>query len=151
MKKVVTSEKETEKLAKKFSKSICLPLIVGFKGDLGAGKTAFIRGLIRNYSKNEIVKSPTFGLIEEYKYKDIEIVHADLYRIKENEKNYFDFNSYFNDKSLFLIEWIENDSKILQNSDILISIGIKDKEEERIFEFKGNTEAGKKLIKCMKT
>lgn len=150
MKKVVTSEKETEKLAKKFSKSICLPLIVGFKGDLGAGKTAFIRGLIRNYSKNEIVKSPTFGLIEEYNYKDIEILHADLYRIKENEKNYFDFNSYFNDKSLFLIEWIENDSKILQNSDILISIVIKDKEEERIFEFKGNTEAGKKLIKCMK-
>lgn len=150
MKKVVTSEKETEKLAKKFSKSICLPLIVGFKGDLGAGKTAFIRGLIRNYNKNEIVKSPTFGLIEEYNYKDIEILHADLYRIKENEKNYFDFNSYFNDKSLFLIEWIENDSKILQNSDILISIGIKDKEEERIFEFKGNTEAGKKLIKCMK-
>ena len=151
MKKVVTSEKETERLAKKFSKSICLPLIVGFKGDLGAGKTAFIRGLIRNYSKNEIVKSPTFGLIEEYNYKDIEILHADLYRIKENEKNYFDFNSYFTDKSLFLIEWIDNDSKILQNSDILISIGIKDKEEERIFEFKGNTEAGKKLIECMKT
>lgn len=150
MKKLVTSEKETEKLAKKFSKSIRLPLIVGFKGDLGAGKTAFIRGLIRNYNKNEIVKSPTFGLIEEYNYKDIEILHADLYRIKENEKNYFDFNSYFNDKSLFLIEWIENDSKILQNSDILINIEIKDKEEERIFKFNSNSEAGKKLVEHMK-
>ena len=47
MKKTVNSEKETEELVKQFSKYIRLPLIIGFSGDLGAGKTTFIRKLIR--------------------------------------------------------------------------------------------------------
>ena len=55
MKKTVNSEKETEELVKLFSKYIRPPLIIGFNGDLGAGKTTFIRKLIRTYNVSEIV------------------------------------------------------------------------------------------------
>ncbi len=150
MKKTVNSEKETEELVKQFSKYIRPPLIIGFNGDLGAGKTTFIRKLIRTYNVCEIVKSPTFGLVEEYNYDSIDILHADLYRINKNEMNYFDFHSYYNNRSLFLIEWIENDNKILNNSDILIDIKIVNDQDQRIFDFKGNSNEGKKLIRNMK-
>ena len=149
MKKIVNTEKETAELARQFSKLMQLPLIVGFIGDLGAGKTTFIRKLIKTYKNDEVIKSPTFGLVEEYNYNSIDILHADLYRIKKEEKNYFDFNSYYNKRSLFLIEWIENDSKLLKNSDILISITISDNKENRFYDFKGSTIKGKNLIKNM--
>ena len=83
IKYTLSSEKQTQEAAKKFAKAISLPLIVGFRGDLGVGKTAFIRSLIKLYKKDERVKSPTFSLVEEYIYDKINIVHADLYRIKK--------------------------------------------------------------------
>ena len=68
MKFKIKSEKDTETLAKKFNQSISLPIIVGLNGELGSGKTVFVRSLIRAYNKNEKVKSPTFSLVEEYKF-----------------------------------------------------------------------------------
>ena len=46
---------------------------------------------------------------------EIKIIHVDLYRIKKYEKNYIDFYNYHTEKSLFLIEWIDNDQKLMQN------------------------------------
>ena len=111
--------------------------------------------VLKEFPEIEYIILPTGqGIIntaKSYNYKVLREVFSDRYYnndltlVSRTKKS-----SIVHSKSLFLIEWIENDSKILQNSDILISIVIKDKEEERIFEFKGNTEAGKKLIKCMK-
>ena len=150
MKFTVDTERQMADFANKFSKVIKPPLIIGISGELGVGKTTFIRNLIRAYKKKEIVKSPSFSIVEEYECNNIKIVHADLYRINKGEKNYLDFNSYYSKYCLILIEWIENDLKLMKNSDIIININILENSKAREVKLNGNTIHGNKLIKEIK-
>ena len=147
IKYILNSEKQTREVAEKFSKAISLPLIVGLKGDLGVGKTAFIRSFIKLYNKDEKVKSPTFSLVEEYIYDKISIFHADLYRIKKNEKYYLNLEDYQSKNSLILIEWIDNDQKFVACSDIIININILEKIDQRDIQFSSFSEKGEEVIK----
>ena len=147
MKHVVNNEEQTKKLVNNFSKAIDFPLIIGFKGDLGVGKTFFVRSLIRTFKSEENVKSPTFSLIEEYCLKDINIYHIDLYRIRANESDYLYIRSYYSNNSLILIEWIENDQSYMKKTDIIININILNKENSREFNFFGNTKSGKNILR----
>ena len=84
----IASVKKTEELAKKFSKKLKLGHVVFFVGEMGVGKTTFIRYLINNFQKENRLKitevtSPTFNLLNEYKIKEIKINHYDLFRIKK--------------------------------------------------------------------
>ena len=106
----LSSEKKTEELAKKISKKLKLGHVVYFIGEMGVGKTTFIRYIINNFQKeNKIqlteVTSPTFNLLNEYKIKEIKINHYDLFRIKSLDEIYnlglFDDIS----NSITLIEW----------------------------------------------
>jgi tRNA threonylcarbamoyladenosine biosynthesis protein TsaE len=146
MKFTVQTEHQMAALAHKFSEAIILPLIVGVNGYLGVGKTAFIRSLIRVYKIDEKVKSPTFSMVEEYNYSDIEITHADLYRVKRDERNYIDFCDYYSKNSLIIIEWIENDKSLMKKSDIIIDIEILKNTNMRHVSFTGNSGKGKQLI-----
>ena len=146
MKIISKSEAETEELAIKFLKKISFPLIIGFSGELGVGKTQFIRSMIRTFDKDERVKSPTFGIAEEYLFKEAKIVHADLYRIKKDERDYIDFNSYYEDNFLILIEWIENDSRLFSYSDILIDMRLCKNNIDRKILFSGKSSRGKKIL-----
>ena len=146
MKIISKSEAETEELAIKFLKKISFPLIIGFSGELGVGKTQFIRSMIRTFDKDERVKSPTFGIAEEYLFKEAKIVHADLYRIKKDERDYIDFNSYYEDNFLILIEWIGNDSRLFLYSDILIDMRLCKNNIDRKILFSGKSSRGKKIL-----
>ena len=146
MKIISKSETETEELAIKFLKKISFPLIIGFSGELGVGKTQFIRNMIQTFDKDERVKSPTFGIAEEYLFKEAKIVHADLYRIKKNERDYIDFNIYYEDNFLILIEWIENDSRLFSYSDILIDMRLCKNNIDRKILFSGKSTRGKKIL-----
>ena len=146
MKFTVQTEKEMAALAYKFSEAIILPIIVGVNGYLGAGKTTFIRNLIRVYKTDEKVKSPTFSIVEEYNYSNIDITHADLYRVKKDEQNYIDFRDYYSKNSLIIIEWIENDISLMKKSDIIIDIEILKNTDIRRVSFTGNSSKGKQLI-----
>ena len=82
----LSSEKKTEELAKKISKKLKLGHVVFFVGEMGVGKTTFIRYLINNFQKQNGLKitevtSPTFNLLNEYQIKRIKINHYDLFRI----------------------------------------------------------------------
>ena len=146
MKIISKSETETKELAIKFLKKISFPLIIGFSGELGVGKTQFIRNMIQTFDKDERVKSPTFGIAEEYLFKEAKIVHADLYRIKKDERDYIDFNSYYEDNFLILIEWIGNDSRLFLYSDILIDMRLCKNNVDRKILFSGKSSRGKKIL-----
>ena len=115
----ISLEVQTAELAKKFSKILTKGDIVNLYGEVGVGKTTFVRYLINNFQKNRNLKltevtSPTFNLVHEYDLGDFTVQHYDLFRIKnknetknigllENMENY-----------LTLIEWpekIENKPK----------------------------------------
>ena len=103
-------EKKTEELASKFSKKLKPGNVVFLYGEMGVGKTTFIRYLINNFQKNnklEIteVTSPTFNLLNEYPINQIKINHYDLYRLKKTEEiNNLDLFEDIID-TITLIEW----------------------------------------------
>jgi len=106
----LSSEKKTEELANKISKKLKLGHVVFFEGEMGVGKTTFIRYLINNLQKENRLKitevtSPTFNLLNEYKIKEIRINHYDLFRVKNLDEihNLGLFDNISN--AITLIEW----------------------------------------------
>ena len=106
----LSSEKKTEELAGKFLKKIKPGCFVFLYGEIGVGKTTFIRYLINKFQKlyrleTTEVTSPTFNLLNEYQINDIKINHYDLFRIKSAEeiKNLDLFENIKN--TITLVEW----------------------------------------------
>ena len=106
----LSSEKKTEELALKFSKKLIAGNIVFLYGEIGVGKTTFIRYLINQFQKlNKLeiteVTSPTFNLLNEYQINDFKINHYDLFRLKSAEeiKNLDLFED--NKNIITIVEW----------------------------------------------
>ncbi len=106
----ISSEKHTEELAKKIQKKLRLGDVVFLYGEIGVGKTTFVKYLINFYEmKNKIrlseVLSPTYNLLNEYKINEFYINHYDLFRIK-NPKELNELNLFKNNSNIItLIEW----------------------------------------------
>ena len=107
---ILSSEKNTEELAKKLQKKLNPGDIIFFYGEMGVGKTTFIRFLINEFQKkNKInlteVTSPTFNILIEYDINQIKINHYDLFRLKsfQETKNLGLFENRLN--SINLVEW----------------------------------------------
>ena len=106
----ITSEKLTKKLAKKFTKYLKGGEFIFLYGEMGVGKTTFVKYFINEYQKiNNLaqteITSPTFSLLNEYQVKDIRIKHYDLFRINSKEEvNNLDVFERDN-KLITFIEW----------------------------------------------
>ena len=106
----ITSEKLTKELAKEFSKYLKGGEFVFLYGEMGVGKTTFVKYFINEYQKiNKLtqteITSPTFSLLNEYQVKEIRIKHYDLFRINRKEDiNNLDIFEKDN-KLITLIEW----------------------------------------------
>ena len=106
----ISSEKKTEDLAKKINRKLKPGDILFLHGEMGVGKTTFVKYLINDFQlkfdeKLTEVTSPTFNIMNEYKISNLIIKHYDLYRLKSaeeiNDLNLFENNS----ESILLIEW----------------------------------------------
>ncbi|MBR2019518.1 MAG: tRNA (adenosine(37)-N6)-threonylcarbamoyltransferase complex ATPase subunit type 1 TsaE [Clostridia bacterium] len=95
-------------LADLMQKDPSLPPFVALYGDLGVGKTAFIRGFASVISPNAVVRSPTFALVNEYRAKPRSLFHFDMYRIDSEEDLYsIGFYDYLDRNGICLVEWSE--------------------------------------------
>ncbi len=98
----------TENIASELAASLKKGDFVAMYGDLGVGKTAFVRGLARVLAPDASVKSPTYTVVNEYKGKDCKLFHFDVYRIEDDDDLYsIGFYDYIT-KGISVCEWSEN-------------------------------------------
>lgn len=110
---VSKSAGETIKAGKNFAKTLKPGSLLGLKGDLGTGKTQFVKGICEYFNVENVVNSPTFIIVNEYNGMSIngdetKIFHFDLYRLKSSsELDVIGFNEYINSEAIVIIEWPE--------------------------------------------
>ena len=122
MEKNSNSPDVTMSIGFEFSKEIKAGDIIAIEGEIGAGKTTFIKGILKGLGYKGNVNSPTYTLINEYQ-ADSKIIHIDCYREK-NINRWIDigFIDYLNDNNIIIIEWPEYIRKILPSDTIDIYI-----------------------------
>lgn len=107
-----------------------LPPFVALYGDLGVGKTAFVRGFTSEIAPTARVKSPTFSLVNEYRGETTSVFHFDLYRIEDEEELYsIGFYDYPERKGICLTEWSEHIEYALPDHYVRVEI-LKDVPEQ---------------------
>ena len=120
------SVKETEAVGKKLAELMrndTLPPFVALYGDLGVGKTAFVRGFASVIAPAALVRSPTFALVNEYRGKDISLFHFDMYRIESEDDLYsIGYDDYLTRRGICLVEWSENIPFALPSAYIEVTI-----------------------------
>lgn len=116
------SVSETENFAAQFAKTLRPGDVIAFIGGLGAGKTAFVRGLAKGLELRGEVSSPTFSLVHEYTGKTT-LYHFDMYRISDLDDLYSTgFFDYLDTDAILAIEWSENIDGVLPEKTIYIEI-----------------------------
>lgn len=130
------SVKKTEDIGRKIASILKGNEVIAMFGDLGAGKTAFTRGLASGLSYDYGVSSPTFAIVNEYNAK-FNIYHFDMYRITSDDDLYSTGFYDYLDNGVIVIEWSENIEYALDSDAIRIRIKKTEDENARIFTIEG--------------
>ena len=126
-----SSERETEALGARLAAVLPGGSVVAMYGDLGAGKTAFVRGMARGMGLDCRVSSPTFTIVNEYLGKR-ELIHFDMYRIGGADELFdIGWEDYLNRGAVCAVEWSENVADAFLGDEITVRIE-KTGENERI-------------------
>ena len=109
MQYITNSPAETEAIGAALGKMIEPGTVIAYRGDLGAGKTAFTRGLAKGLGCTEIVTSPTYTIVNEYLGGRIPLFHFDMYRLRSSD-DLFDigWEDYLERGGVCAVEWSEN-------------------------------------------
>lgn len=135
-------------LATHFAKFLVAPAVLTFAGDIGVGKTTFIRAMLRALGVNTAIKSPTFSLVESYDCERLAVHHFDLYRIHdEAELDYIGFRDYFSEHSVCCIEWPERAGDSIVSIDLCFSFAIKG--SGRLVSIEAFSTTGENMLSCL--
>lgn len=120
-------------------------MVIALRGELGAGKTTLVRGLLRALGVTERVKSPTYTLVEPYVVSRLYLYHFDFYRFsRSDEWGEAGFREYFNRDSVCLVEWPEKAGGQLPEPDLEIVMAVEG--EGRRVTVSTDTETGRDCI-----
>ena len=111
------SPEQTGQLGSRLAQKLQAGMVVAFTGDLGAGKTAFTRGLARGLGCDEIVTSPTYTIVNEYLSGRIPLFHFDMYRLGSSDDLWdIGWEDYLERGGVCAVEWSENVDDAMENA-----------------------------------
>ncbi len=117
---ITNSEEQTEQLGARFAASIPDGSVVAFYGELGSGKTAFVRGMARGMGIDCLVNSPTFTIVNEY-VGARSLFHFDMYRLGSADELYgIGWDDYLERGGVCAVEWSENVADAFDGSEISV-------------------------------
>lgn len=132
------NESETEAVGEKLVSALRPGTVVAFTGDLGAGKTAFVRGMARGLGITERITSPTFTIVNEYEGGILPLFHFDMYRL-DSADALFDigWEDFLRRGGICAVEWSENIQEALEDSTIYVDIRRGEGDNDRIITIRG--------------
>lgn len=142
MEYVSNSPEETEALGAALADKLKPGAVVAFSGDLGAGKTAFVRGLARGLGITERVTSPTFTIVNEYEGGRLPLFHFDMYRLGSSDELFnIGWEDYLVRGGVCAVEWSENVSDALEGDCIRVDIRRGAHDNQRLITIEGGDAA----------
>jgi len=123
--------------------------VLYLQGQLGAGKTTFVRGILSGLGYLDAVLSPTYTLVQVYELAGRSIVHVDLYRLSHPEElEHIGVRDYFHKESICLVEWPEKGAGYLPEADV--ECHIQEQGQGRVLICTANTGRGNKILQAVK-
>jgi tRNA threonylcarbamoyladenosine biosynthesis protein TsaE len=134
MKLLLNNLSDIDTIAKKFVENMGNRKVFAFYGEMGAGKTTFIKAICGALGVTETITSPTFAIVNEYEKEEGEpIFHFDFYRIKDIDEAYdFGYEDYFYSGNICFIEWPQLVEPLLPENVVKVQIVIEDNEQRTI-------------------
>lgn len=134
------NEAETEALGEQLVSLLHPGTVVAFTGDLGAGKTAFVRGMARGLGITERVTSPTFTIVNEYEGGTLPLFHFDMYRL-DSADALFDigWEDFLRRGGICAVEWSENIQEALEDTTLYVDIRRGEGDHDRIIRIRGGS------------
>ena len=135
---VTNSQEETENLGARLAAGLMSGAVIAFTGDLGAGKTAFTRGLARGLGISGRVTSPTFTVVNEYEGGRLPLFHFDMYRLDSaDELFHIGWEDYLARGGVCAVEWSENVTGAIEPDAVRVSILRGDGDNDRVIAIEG--------------
>ena len=117
MEYITNSPEETEALGTALAKVLTPGTVIAYRGDLGAGKTAFTRGLARGLGCKELVTSPTYTIVNEYLGGRLPLFHFDMYRLRSADDLWdIGWEDYLDRGGVCAVEWSENVAEAMEDA-----------------------------------
>ncbi len=132
MQYITNSPAETEAVGAALGRIIPAGTVIAYRGDLGAGKTAFTRGLARGLGYAEPVTSPTYTIVNEYLGGRLPLFHFDMYRLRSSDDLWdIGWDDYLERGGVCAVEWSENVDDAMENA-VYVTIEKTGEESRRI-------------------
>lgn len=132
------SEQETEELGRRLGERVESGTVIAYTGDLGAGKTAFTRGLARGLGILGQVTSPTFTIVNEYEGGRLPLFHFDMYRLGSADELFdIGWEDYLARGGVCAVEWSENVDEALEEDTIRVDIRRGENDHQRVITIQG--------------
>lgn len=130
---ISNGEEETESLGKRLGQIIKPGTVIAYTGDLGAGKTAFTRGLAEGLGVTQRVTSPTFTIVNEYEGGRMPLFHFDMYRLGSSDELFdIGWEDYLARGGVCAVEWSENVDDALDEDTIRVDIRRGENDSQRL-------------------
>ena len=135
---ITNSPAETEAVGASLATKLEPGTVIAFTGDLGAGKTAFTRGLARGLGVEERVTSPTFTIVNEYEGGRLPLFHFDMYRLGSADELFdIGWEDYLTRGGVCAVEWSETIDEALEDGTIRVDIRRGEHDNQRIITITG--------------